>query len=110
MTHLYFYLAFCMVSLCFQIKLKFAIVFYDQINRYLAISFLDEQQQKLIFQFYNEQPKKAFNSLNRYPQIYIPGTYYINTIYIYACNAYIYINFTASCINVFKNSYSLHTR
>lgn len=57
-------------------KLKVAIAFYNQINRYLAISFLDDQQQNIIFlQFYNEQPKKAFISLICHHQIYIYQLY-----------------------------------
>lgn len=45
-------------------KLKVAIVFYNQNNRYLAMSFLYEQQQKIIFQFYN-------SIINLYTQLYI---------------------------------------
>lgn len=54
-------------------KLKVAIVFYNQNNRYSAMSFLYEQQQKIIFQFYNEQPKKTFISLICHHHLYIPN-------------------------------------
>lgn len=48
-----FILHFAWFHCVFKIKLKFAIVFHNQLNRYFAISFLGEQQQqKLIFQFY----------------------------------------------------------